>query len=264
MGTLVNTLAVALGSVLGLTLKRFIPVALGKNAMQAIGFCTIYLAITGFNTTINPLLLIFSLVLGVMAGTALDLEGRLQRLAEHLKKRFSVSSNLPDSPIHTAPLPPATNPSVPQRLEQEVSHPDRSPSTFATGFVSATLLWCVGSMTILGCLKEGMQGDASIIYAKSTLDLISSCLLASTLGTGVLAACSSVLLIQGSLTLLASQLAPWFTPALISDITCTGSLLLLPLGFNLIGLSNFKVMNYTPALIIPIIAHLSGLVNLLP
>lgn len=237
MGTLANTAAVIVGSLLGLTLRRFIPASLEKCAMQAIGFCTIYLGITGFNTKINPLLLIVALVLGVIIGTALDLEGCLQRFAEQLKQRFSA--------------PPSKT--------SDSGNPSSPTNSFANGFVSATLLWCVGAMTILGCLKEGMQGDASILYAKSTLDLISSILLASTLGVGVLAASGSVLVIQGSLTLLASQLSPWFTPALISDITCVGSLLLLPLGLNLIGLGNYKIMNYTPALLFPVLAHLFGL-----
>lgn len=234
MGTIVNTLAVAFGSLIGLLLGRAIPERLSTTVMRGLGLCTIYLGLTGFQKETHPLVLIMSIIIGAIIGELADLDGLLNRFGDYLKAKLSRKS-----------------------AEAE------GKNTFTQGFVTANLVWCAGAMTILGCIQDGMQGDPSTLYAKSGLDLFSSIIFASSLGPGVLAASGSLFLIQGSMTLMASSLAPYFTAAVIADISSVGSLLLLGLGFNILGISQLKVMNYVPACFVPVLLHLCGLVALL-
>ena len=121
----------------------------------------------------------------------------------------------------------------------------------AEGFVTASLLFCVGAMTIVGSLQAGLSGDMEMLYTKATLDLISSCVLAASLGAGVLLAGFFVLGFQGGLVLLARFIAPFLTDYAIAEMTCAGSVLIIGLGLNLIGVTRIKVANYLPVILIP-------------
>ncbi len=222
MGSLVNTLTVICGSLLGMWIGKRLPESLYEAIMKGLGLCTIYLGIRGFHPDTHPLLLIISLVLGTIIGEWADLDAQLNKLGEKIKSRL----------------------------------PQQSKGNFTEGFVTATLLFCVGAMTILGCIQDGLRQDHTILYAKSTLDFVSSTIFASTLGLGVLFAAGSVLLIQGSLTLAAVWLAPYLSEPVINDISTVGSLLIVALGLNLLGATQLKVMNYLPACLMPVFIHL--------
>ena len=216
LGVIVNTLTVLLGGSVGLLCKKGIPEKLRDAIMLAIGLCTIYIGISGALKGENTLVLIVSMVFGAAVGTLLDLDRLITRLGAAIERKF-------------------------HRADGRVS--------ITEGFVTASLLFCVGAMTIVGSLNAGLNGDNEMLYTKSLLDLISSCMLAVSLGVGVLFSAAFVFVFQGALVLLAQVLAPVLTDAAIAELTCAGSLLILALGLNLIGLTKFKVANYLPALL---------------
>ena len=133
--------------------------------------------------------------------------------------------------------------------------------SLAEGFVTASLLFCVGAMTIVGSLNSGLKGDHTMIYTKSLLDFFSSMMLSASLGIGVPFAAIFVLVFQGSIVLLAGVLEPLLSAAAIAEITCVGSLMILALGLNLTGIGKFKVANYLPALVFaPLVCWLFDLI----
>jgi uncharacterized membrane protein YqgA involved in biofilm formation len=215
-GVLVNTATVLLGSTIGLLFKKKIPERIIHSVMLAIGLCTLYIGISGTLKGENTLVLILSMALGTALGTLLDLDGLLTRLGGAVERKFSR---------------PGERASV------------------AQGFVTGSLLFCVGAMTIVGSLDAGLSGDNRMLYTKSLLDLISSCMLSASLGIGVLLAAAFVLVFQGALVLLSGVLAPLLTASCIAEITCAGSLMIVGLGLNLLGVTKLKIANCFPALL---------------
>lgn len=220
LGVIVNILAVLLGGTIGLFLKKGIPQKISTATMTAIGLCVAYIGIDGMLDGQNTIVLIFSTVLGLLIGTLLDLEGKLNALGDALNNRFS-----------------------------------KNKGNLSEGFVTASLLFCVGAMSIVGSVNSALAGDHSIIYTKSFIDAISALILSTTLGAGVLFSVGTILVYQGSLVLLASQLKPVLETAVINEITCVGSLIILALGLNLAGITKFKVANFLPSIIIAPFAY---------
>ena len=216
----VNTVAVIVGSIVGMLLKKGIPENIKEAVMKGIGLCTIYIGISGALKGENTLVLIISIALGVVIGELCDLDGKLNHFAERLESRF-------------------------RKPGDKIS--------IAEGFVTASLLFCVGAMTIVGSLNAGLSGDYEMLFTKSTLDLISACVFASALGIGVLFSAGFVFVFQGAIVLTAQFAAPYLSDYVIAEMTCAGSVLIMALGLNIIGLTNFKVMNYIPAIFIPIV-----------
>lgn len=226
LGVLFNTLTVLIGSAIGLTFKSGIRDKYKNAIMTAIGLCTIAMGISGISEGENTLVLILSMVLGVFAGTLLDIDGKITMLGDCISAKFSKTGK----------------------------------TSVTEGFVTACLLFCIGSMTIVGSLQSGIRGDNSMIYTKSILDLFSSCVLSSSLGIGVLFAAAFVFIFQGTLVLLASYIAPFLSEAVIAEITCAGGLMILALGLNLTGITKIKVANFLPSLIfVPVICYLFSL-----
>jgi uncharacterized membrane protein YqgA involved in biofilm formation len=222
VGVLVNVLTVLLGGTVGLLFKKGIPEKVSRAVMIGLGVCTLYIGISGSLCGENVLILIAAVVLGAIIGTLLDIDGAMNRLAEKVEGKF-------------------------RKEGQKIS--------LAEGFVSATLLFCVGSMTVTGSLQAGLSGDNSVLITKAMLDLVSSMMLASSLGAGVLLSAVSVLVIQGGLALLAGLVAPFLGPAAINEMTCAGSLLIIMIGTNLMGITKFKVADYLPAILLAPILH---------
>ena len=227
LGVFVNTGTVLLGSLIGLLLKKGIPEKISSAVMTAIGLCTVYIGISGSLKGSNTIVLIVSMVFGTAAGTLIDIDGRLEKLAALIEKKMQKNGG---------------------------------GGSIAQGFVTGSLLFCVGAMTIVGSLESGLNGDHRLIFTKSILDLISSCMLASTLGIGVLFASAFVLVYQGGLVLLAGLLQDILTDELlIAEITCAGSVMIIGLGLNILGISKFKVANFLPALLfVPLFYWLAG------
>ena len=218
LGVLVNVGTVLIGSLVGLFLKRGIPAKVTEALMIGIGLCTVFIGISGALEGENTLVLILSMAIGTVIGTLLDIDKQLNRLAAYVEARF-------------------------KQKEGQV--------TVAEGFVTASLLFCVGAMTIVGSLKAGLTGDCEMLFTKATLDLVSSCVLAASLGIGVLLADIFVLVFQGGIVLLAGLVAPFLTDYAIGEMTCAGSVLIIALGLNLIGVTKIKVANYLPVIFIP-------------
>lgn len=227
LGVCINVITVILGSSIGLLFKKGIPERVSSAAMVGLGACTLYIGITGSLQGENVLILIASVVLGAIVGTLLNIDGRINRLAEKAESRFRKSGT-------------------------DIS--------IAEGIISATLLFCVGSMTVTGSIQAGLTGDSSILITKAMLDLVSSMMLASSLGVGVLLSAIAVFIIQGGLVLLAGFLSPLLTPGAINEMTCAGSLLIIMIGTNLMGITKIKVADYLPAIVFaPVIYNVISL-----
>lgn len=218
LGVIVNTIAVIVGGLVGLLFKAGIPKKITDAVMVGIGLCTLYIGIVGALKGENPLILIGSMVIGTIIGTVIDIDKRLNSLGEYVGRRFKTS----------------TGDSV----------------SIAEGFVTGSLLFCVGAMTIVGSLNAGLSGDNKMLFTKSMLDLISSAMMSVSLGLGVVLAAVFVLIFQGTLVLSAQLLQPILTNTAIAEITCVGSLMIIALGLNIIGVTKIKVANYLPALLI--------------
>ena len=224
LGVIVNVITVIVGSCIGLLFKKGIPERVSSAAMIGLGACTFYIGVSGSLCGENVLILIASVVLGAIVGTLLGIDSAINRLASRVEARFKGSG---------------------------------ARVSVAEGLVSATLLFCVGSMTVTGSIQAGLVGDNSVLITKAMLDLVSSMMLASSLGIGVLLAAVSVLVIQGGLVLLAGLLTPLMTASAINEMTCAGSLLIVMIGTNLMGITKIKVADFLPAIVFaPLICNL--------
>ena len=223
LGTFVNMIAVILGGSIGMFLGSRFPKKLSDSLMKALGLCTLLIGISGLSKGENQLITIISMAVGTAIGEVLDLDKKLSDLGNSVEKRFKKEG-------------------------ENV--------TIAEGFVNASLLFCVGAMTIVGSLQSGLVGDNSMIYTKSLLDFTAAIIFASTLGVGVLLSALPILIYQGGIVLLAHFLAPFLTDAVIGDMTVTGSLIIIGLALNMIGVTKLKVMNMVPAIFLPILIYL--------
>ena len=224
LGVLINVITVIIGSSIGLLFKKGIPEKVSHAAMVGLGACTVYIGITGSLSGENVLILIAAVVLGAIIGTLLNIDGGISALAEKVETKFKK---------------------------------DGSNVSIAEGIISATLLFCVGSMTVTGSIQAGLTGDNSVLITKAMLDLVSSMMLASSLGIGVLLSAVAVFVIQGGLVLLAGMLAPVMSVSAINEMTCAGSILIIMIGTNLMGITKIKVADYLPAILFaPVIYNL--------
>lgn len=220
IGVLVNVLTVVVGSTVGLLAKKLIPDHWADFIMKGLALCVIYIGIDGAMSGQNALITIISMAIGAVIGVAVDFDKHLNNFAERLENRFKKEDGQ---------------------------------TTIAEGFVTASLVFCVGAMTIVGSLQAGLTGNNEMLFTKATLDLISSCIFAASLGIGVLLAAVFVFVFQGGIVLLAQVVEPFLGDAAIAEMTCVGSLLIIALGLNMLGITKLKVMNYMPAMFIPII-----------
>ena len=221
-GTIVNTITVICGSLIGMLLGNILPERLRDTVMKGLGLCTLYIGITGMFGSENALITIISIAVGAAIGELLDLDGHLNRFADGLERKFRKNSG--------------------------------GKTSIAEGFVTASLVFCVGAMTIVGSLNDGLTGDHQMLFTKATLDFVSSMVFASSMGIGVLLAAAAVFVIQGSIACLASLVAPLLQSGnTITEMTVVGSVLIVGLGLNILGLTKLKVMNYVPAIFLPIL-----------
>ena len=218
LGTIVNCLTIIAGSLIGILFRNGIPEKYNQTVMQAIGLSVILIGIKSALGCNDLVIIIISLALGSLIGEWIGIENYLERLGNFLETKFSKNS-----------------------------------ASFSTGFVTASLMYCVGSMAIVGSLESGLTGNHDTLFAKATLDGIVSIILSSSLGIGVLFAAVPVLLYQGSITLMAGLLKPLLVPAVISQMSATGGLLIMALGLNMIREKKLKVGNMLPAIFIPLI-----------
>ena len=236
-GTIINALAVLTGSMAGLLLKWLaahfsskLPAgsaALGQRLqniiMNGVALCVHYIGISGALKGNNTLIAILSMVAGAIIGELLNLDRRMQALGDWVQNKTA-------------------------RFSQ-----GEGGASVSEGFVTASLLFCVGAMAIVGALENGLTGNYETLQAKSLLDGISSIVFASSLGIGVAFSAVALFLYQGVISLLASVLSPFLGDAVIAEMTCVGSLLIVALSLNMLGLTKIKVMNLVPAIFFPIL-----------
>ncbi|MFA7710292.1 MAG: DUF554 domain-containing protein [Candidatus Neomarinimicrobiota bacterium] len=218
LGTLVNVGTVILGSSLGLLLHTRLPRKLIIIVFQVIGLFTLFLGFSMALKTANFLIMIFSGAIGAVIGELCQIERVINRLGENIKRRLKSDND-----------------------------------KFAEGLVTAFLLFCMGSMTILGAFEEGLGGKPNLLLAKSLLDGFSSMALAAGLGVGVLLAVVPLLIYQGGLTLLAGLLGDVLTTPIVNEMTAVGGLLLIGLGLTILEIKIVKVVNMLPSLVVAII-----------
>ncbi|HZF59884.1 MAG TPA: DUF554 domain-containing protein [Rubrobacter sp.] len=215
LGTVINAFAVLVGAGIGMLVGARLPEGMRQTAMHAIGMVTVLVGIQSFLRFDNPLVPLVSVILGLVVGELLDLDGRLRRFGDALERRFSKGG----SPVSRA-------------------------------FVTTSLLFCVGPLTFLGSLQDGISGNYRLLALKSALDFVASLSFASVLGWGVLLSAGSVLVVQGGLTLAGALFGSFMSEPMILAMTSTGGVLLLGLGLGLLELKEVRVANMLPALIV--------------
>lgn len=223
VGTLVNTGAVVAGALIGLLLGNILPERLRDTVMKGLGLCTMFIGVTGMLGGSNSLITIISIAVGAIIGELCDLDGCLNRFAGGLEKKFQKNK--------------------------------QGGPSLAEGFTTATLVFCVGAMTIVGALNDGLTGNHEMLFTKATLDFVSSIVFASSLGIGVMLSAAAVFAIEGGIACLAGLVAPLLqqNAATIPEMTVVGSVLIVGLGLNMMGVTKLKIMNYVPGIFLPIL-----------
>lgn len=219
LGTIVNTTAVIAGSAIGLLIRKNLSERMVDIVFQALGLVTIAIGVSMAVAMENILLAVVSLVLGAVAGQWIGIDKYLGRFSGWLQRKTRSKGE------------------------------DRATGRFTEGFVTATMLFCIGSMSILGSIEDGMGQTPTLLYTKSIMDATSSVILASTLGIGVMFACVPMLAYQGGITILAAFVMNYMNDVMIADMTGVGGILIIGLGVNLLKIKNINVVNMLPALI---------------
>ena len=218
LGTIVNVLAVIIGGSIGLLLNKKLPQRFVTIFFQVVGLFTLFLGFSMAMETTHVLHMIMALISGAVIGEALNLERRMERLGNRLKIRLKLGNE-----------------------------------KFAEGLLTAFLLYCMGSLTILGAIEEGMGGSSELLLIKSMMDGVSSIALASGLGIGVIFSAIPLLIYQGGITLLAMGFGEFFPALFVTELSAVGGILLIGLGINILDIKKIKVMNMLPALLMIVI-----------
>jgi len=214
-GTALNVATVAAGSLAGTLLGSRLKAKLVDAAFRAIGLFTLVLGLSMALQTQKFLLLVFSCIVGSVSGEAADIDGRLRRWGDRVRQRIKLGG-----------------------------------TRFAEGLVTAFLLFCMGSMTVIGALQEGMGGSSNLLFTKALMDGVAAAMLASALGIGVAFSIIPLAIYQGGLTLLSAVAGRAIPGPVVTEISATGGVILLGLGIELLGLRKLGVANMLPALII--------------
>ena len=230
LGTLMNVTGIVLGGLFGMLFGRWIKPRVQETLNGAIGVCVLFLGVAGclqeMYTVVSDglesggtMMMIVSMVLGALVGEALDLEGKIERFGEYLKRRTKSDGD----------------------------------ASFVGGFVTASLTVCIGAMAVVGAIQDGIRGDYSILMVKALLDMLIIAVMAAALGKGCLFSAIPVALLQGSITLLARWLEPLMTEQALSNLSLTGSILIFCVGVNLAFGKKFRVANMLPAIVVAVV-----------
>ena len=222
IAVLVNTATVLIGSLLGILLRNRLRESLQNAVMKALALCTAVIGISSAIGTQALLCVIICMVIGTVLGELLRIDDAIENAGDFIKARL---------------------------LKGKAGE-----SRFTEGFVSACILFCIGSMTIVGSLEAGINHNYSIIYAKSTMDFVSSMAFGAAMGLGVTCSAAFVLVFQGALTLLAGLVGPALSTAVVTEMSSVGGVILLGMAFNMLGFGKerIKVANMLPAIFLPI------------
>jgi uncharacterized membrane protein YqgA involved in biofilm formation len=218
LGTVINAAAILICGLIGLLFRRALPKRLCETITQGLGLGVMVIGITMTLETENIMMMLLSLLFGGIIGELINIEKQLKKIGDTLEQKMKNSTS-------------------------NVSH----------GFVTASLLFCTGSMAIMGSLENGLTGTISILLSKSLLDGIFSMILASTIGIGVVLSAIPVFLYQGSISLLAGSVKSFLSPEMISEMNAVGGVLIMAIGINMLKIKELKVGNLLPAIFMPIL-----------
>ena len=216
LGSLVNGAAVVVGGLVGLFAGKLLPERLRGSLMAALSLMTIGIAVPGLLKSSNALIPIISMVAGTLIGELLDIDTAVNRLGEKFQKKLSGNS-------------------------------------VTQGFVTGSLVFAVGALAIMGPLESGLQHQHSLLISKAVIDGVASVVFASTMGLGVALSGVTVFAVEGSIALLASLVAPFLGEAVVNEITFVGSLLIVGISLNLLGLTKLRILNMVPAILLPVL-----------
>ena len=216
LGSIVNGGAIVVGGRVGLFAGKLLPERLRGSLMAALSLMTIGIAVPGLLKSNNALIPIISMVVGTLIGELLNIESVVNKLGETLQKRFSGSS-------------------------------------ITEGFVTGSLVFAVGALAVMGPLESGLQHQHSLLFSKSVIDGVASIMFASTMGLGVALSGVTVFAVEGTIAMLAAVVAPYLGDVVVNEITFVGSLLIVGISLNLLGLTKLRILNMTPAILLPIL-----------
>ena len=228
IATFVNCGVIIVGCIIGLFIKGGIPERFNKIIMNGLALCAMFIGFSGALEGNNTIITIVSMAVGALVGEIIDIDKWLNKLGETIQKKLDKGNG--------------------------------KESRIAEGFVNASLLYCVGAMSIVGALQAGLSGNYDTIYAKTVLDGVSSVIFSASMGIGVIFSSVTVLLYQGGITLCASFLSGILSQAVIAEMTAVGSLMIVGLGLNLLEVTDIKIANLLPGILVPVILGLIGLV----
>ena len=216
LGSLVNGGAIVVGGLVGMFAGKLLSERLRTSVMAALSLMTIGIAVPGLLKSSNALIPIISMVIGTIIGELLNIDAAVNKLGENLQKRFSGS-----------------------RVTE--------------GFVTGSLVFAIGALAVMGPLQSGLQHQHDLLFSKSVIDGVASIVFASTLGLGVALSGLMVFAVEGSIALLASVVAPYLGEAVVNEITFVGSLLIVGISLNLLGITKLRILNMVPAILLPIL-----------
>ena len=216
LGSLVNGGAIVVGGLVGMFAGKLLPERLRTSVMAALSLMTIGIAVPGLLKSSNALIPIISMVIGTIIGELLNIDAAVNKLGENLQKRFSGS-----------------------RVTE--------------GFVTGSLVFAIGALAVMGPLQSGLQHQHDLLFSKSVIDGVASIVFAPTLGLGVALSGLMVFAVEGSIALLASVVAPYLGEAVVNEITFVGSLLIVGISLNLLGITKLRILNMVPAILLPIL-----------
>ena len=221
LGTIVNSIAVIVGCLVGLVVKGRLTEKISTTIMNGLALCTLYIGISGALNGGDTLIMIISVAIGALLGEIIDIDKWLNKLGYYLESKFKG------------------------KKENNIS--------IAEGFITSSLLFCVGAMAIVGSLESGLKGNHDTLFTKSILDGISSSIFTSSLGIGVIFSAVTVLVYQGAITLGAGLLSGVLSTTVITNMSAVGGLLIIGLGLNMLGITKVKIANLLPAIFLPIL-----------
>ena len=228
IATFVNCGVIIVGCIIGLFIKGGIPERFNKIIMNGLALCAMFIGFSGALEGNNTIITIVSMAVGALIGELIDIDKWLNKLGETIQAKLDKGNG--------------------------------KESRIAEGFVNASLLYCVGAMSIVGALQAGLSGNYDTIYAKTVLDGVSSVIFSASMGIGVIFSSVTVLLYQGGITLCATFLSGILSQAVIAEMTAVGSLMIVGLGLNLLEVTDIKIANLLPGILVPVVLGLIGLV----
>ena len=216
LGSAVNGIAIVIGGLIGMFAGKLLPERIRTALVPTMSLVTIGIAVPGMMKTENLLIPILSMVIGTFIGELIDIDGALQKLSNKLQSKFKGSS-------------------------------------VAEGFFTCSLVFAVGAVAVMGALDSGLKGDHNLLYAKALMDGTAAIAFAAALGLGVVFSSVTVFVVEGGIALLAGLVADLLSTAVINEISFVGSLLIVGISLNMMGVTKLRILNMVPALVLPIL-----------